>query len=254
MTTISRTVRLMTWNVHHCVGMDRRHDPTRIASLIRDCDPDIVALQELEANHLRSGHVHQPSFIAERLGMDYDYHPPRIRGEAAFGNAVFTRLRLRHRHSGLLPRLKLPRMQCRGALWSEVEVGGRRLQIINTHLGLLGRERLLQARELCGPRWLEHPDCRLEPSIICGDFNATTRSKAYRILAGTLRDAQKLVTSRAARTWPSMLPVLRYDHVFVGHDILVRKLEVLSSQETRRASDHLPILMEFEISDIPRTA
>jgi endonuclease/exonuclease/phosphatase family metal-dependent hydrolase len=245
---MAATMKILTWNVHHCVGMDRKHDPARVAALIRDLDPDIVALQELEANHRRSDRLDQPGYLAAELGMDVDYHPPRIRGDAGFGNAVFTRHRLRHRRSGLLPGLRLIRLQRRGALWSEVEVGGRRLQVINTHFGLVGRERLLQARELCGPKWLEHPDCRHHPSIVCGDFNATPRSRPYRLLAGALRDAGRLAGERKpAPTWPSVLPLVRYDHLFVGHGIAVKQVQVVTTARARLASDHLPVLMEFEL-------
>ena len=243
----SRTYRLMTWNIHHCVGMDRRHSVERIADVIREYDPHIVALQELEVNHRRSSRIHQPSRLADLLRMDYHYHPPRIQGEAGFGNGILTRLNMKHVRCGVLPTLPFVRLQKRGALWMSIDVGGHPVQIINTHFGLMGPERLLQARALCGSEWLDHPECRRRPSIVCGDFNATPRSRAYRLLAGTLRDAQRIAGDPKVRTWPSVLPMVRYDHVFVSHGIRARRLEVPRTRRTLVASDHLPVLMEFEV-------
>ncbi|MBI3858458.1 MAG: endonuclease/exonuclease/phosphatase family protein [Planctomycetes bacterium] len=227
------------------MGIDRRHSVERISDAIREYDPDIVAIQELEVNHRRSARIHQPSELADRLKMDYHYHPPRIRGEAGFGNAILTRLNMRHIRCGVLP--SFPMLQKRGAIRMSVEIDGQEVQIINTHLGLMGRERLLQARALCGADWLDHQDCRRLPRIVCGDFNATPRSPAYRLLAGTLRDAQKLAGDPKVRTWPSVLPFVRYDHMFVGHGIHARKVEVPRTRLTTVASDHLPVLMEFEL-------
>jgi endonuclease/exonuclease/phosphatase family metal-dependent hydrolase len=237
----------MTWNIHHCVGIDRRHSIERIAAVISEYDPDIVALQELEVNHRRSARIHQPSELARLLRMDYHYHPARIVKGAGFGNGILSRLRMRHVRCGVLPSHPIVRLQKRGALWMSVEVEGHEVQIINTHFGLVGSERVLQARALCGSDWLDHQDCRHRPRIVCGDFNATPRSAAYRMLDGTLRDAQHLAGDPKVSTWPSLLPVVRYDHVFVGHGIRARRMEVPRTRRTLVASDHLPVLMEFEV-------
>jgi len=247
----TKTYRLMSWNVHHCVGIDQRHSVERIAATIRDYDPDVVALQELEVNHTRSGRIHQPSRLADLLKMDYHYHPARIRGGAGFGNAVLTRLSMKEVRTGTLPSLPFMRLQKRGALWMSVNIDGHAVQLINTHFGLMGRERLLQARALCGDGWLDHPECRRQPRIVCGDFNATPRSRVYRMLDGTLRDAMRLAGNPKNRTWPSVLPMLRYDHVFVGHGIDARKVEVPRTRQTQMASDHLPVLMEFGVDFNP---
>jgi len=242
-----RTYRLLSWTVHHCVGIDQRHSVERIADVIRDYDPDLVALQELEVNHRRSSRIHQPSELADQLKMDYHYHPPRILREAGFGNGILTRLNMKHVRCGVLPSLPFVRLQKRGALWMSVEIDGQEVQIINTHFGLMGSERMLQARALCGAEWLDHMDCRRRPRIVCGDFNATPRSPAYRMLAGALQDAQKLAGDPKVRTWPSVLPFVRYDHVFVGQGIKARRVEVPRTRQTTVASDHLPVLMEFEV-------
>lgn len=241
----ARTYRLLSWNVHHCVGIDRKHSVERIAEAILEHDPDVVALQELEVNHRRSQRIHQPQRLAELLDMDYHYHPARIQREAGFGNAVFTRHRMKEVQTAHLPTYRF--LQKRGAVWMSVDLDGRSVQIINTHFGLLHQERMLQARALCGDGWLDHPECRDNPKIVCGDFNATPWSRAYQMLDTTLSDAMRLAGNPKMRTWPSMLPVVRYDHVFVCDSIQAHRVDVPRTLRTRLASDHLPILMDFQV-------
>jgi endonuclease/exonuclease/phosphatase family metal-dependent hydrolase len=235
----------MTYNVHRCVGVDRRHSPERIADIIARLDPDIIALQELEIGHHRTDHVHQPRAIADILDMDFHYHPARRREDAGFGNAIMSRLPMRKVRSAILPTHPRINTQRRGALWASIQVDGHEVQVINTHLGLIRGERLLQAMALVGDEWLGHPDCRT-PQIICGDFNATPRSPVYKLFNGTLRDADKN-GHKPRRTWPSFCPVVRYDHVFVSKEIVVHKVEIPRTLATSIASDHLPVVIDFEV-------
>ncbi|MFD2226913.1 endonuclease/exonuclease/phosphatase family protein, partial [Microvirga arabica] len=126
-------------------------------------------------------------------------------------------------------------------------IGGVDVQIINTHLGLRRHERLAQVNALLGPHWLGHPSCR-EPAILLGDLNATPRSRAYQRLASHLWDAQALARpSKPRATFPSRLPMLRIDHVFVSRGIAVQRVEAVRTPLARVASDHLPLLVEFHI-------
>jgi endonuclease/exonuclease/phosphatase family metal-dependent hydrolase len=244
-----KAFRVMTYNVHRCVGLDGRHSPHRIADIIAQANPDIVALQELETGHPRTGSVDQAQVIAGILKTDFHYHAARSRGEARFGNAVFSRLPMRKIHSAILPTLPNVPLQTRGALWVGVRVGTEEVQIINTHLGLLHRERFLQAGALCSEDWLAHPVYRGQPRILCGDFNATTASRVYRLFMESLHDARSLSASTAGRTWPSFLPVFRYDHIFVCPRFTVRQVSVPKTPLAVLASDHLPVVADVEIQD-----
>jgi endonuclease/exonuclease/phosphatase family metal-dependent hydrolase len=144
----------------------------------------------------------------------------------------------------------LPRagkLEPRGAVWAAVTIDGVEIQVVNTHFGLGGRERLAQAEALLGPDWLGNPECR-EPRLLIGDFNATPMTRAYkRLAASELRDAQTLLDRPPRCTFPNALPVLRIDHVWVGPGVSVRDARVPRDPLARVASDHLPLVVDFEI-------
>jgi endonuclease/exonuclease/phosphatase family metal-dependent hydrolase len=243
----SATYRLLTYNVHHCVGLDRRHAPDRIARVISQFNPHLVALQEIETRNPRNGHVDQAKVISDILQTEFHYHPARQRGVVNFGNAIFSRLPMRKIRSAILPGLPRLRVQSRGALWVSIAIEGVDLQIINTHLGLFPQERFLQAGSLVGREWLAHPECHQQPRILCGDFNATSASRVYRLFMDSLRDVQGENGKKPASTWPSFFPIVRYDHVFVDPQIKVCRVMVPRTPLTSLASDHLPLVLDFQI-------
>jgi endonuclease/exonuclease/phosphatase family metal-dependent hydrolase len=239
--------RILTYNVHHCLGVDGRLSLKRIAQVIAACRPDIVALQELDVNRARTGCVDQARALADELGMHVHFYPAIRVMEEAYGDAILTARPCRLVKAGLLP-TKGWRAEPRGALWVAVDGGGgTEIQVINTHLGLPGSDRLRQIHALLGPDWLAHPACR-EPVIVAGDFNTVPHSRVYRRLAAHLRDAQTWPgPSRPLPTYPSRTPLLRLDHVFVSQSLEVLKAEVIRTPLARIASDHLPLLVNFRV-------
>jgi endonuclease/exonuclease/phosphatase family metal-dependent hydrolase len=84
--------------------------------------------------------------------------------------------------------------------------------------------------------------------ILAGDLNAVSRSPSYRMLVRRLRDAQVDAGGRPAATFPSRLPLLRIDHIFIGEGIAARRTPVHDTPLARRASDHLPLCADLEIA------
>lgn len=240
--------RIVTYNVHRCVGNDRRLDVGRVAEVLARLQPDIVALQELDVGRKRTGHVDQAHEIAQRLDMACHFNAALTVEEERFGDAILTTFPERLMQVGPLPGYDpIPALEPRGALWVEVEIAGRPVQIINTHLGLVPREQQIQAGFLAGPAWLGHPNCR-GATILLGDFNATGTSGVYRTLTHKLLAARTLAKTRASTaTFPSRLPVLRIDHQFVSSEIEVSGVFAPFEPLTRLASDHLPLVMDFEL-------
>ncbi|MBL28883.1 MAG: endonuclease [Rhodospirillaceae bacterium] len=236
----------MTYNVHSCIGMDGRRSPERVARLIARYHPDVVALQELDVGRARTGGIDQAEAIAQALSMTYHFHPTIHVEEERYGDAVLSHLPMRLVKAGMLPGLRhRPRLEPRGAVWVAVEVAGREVQVINTHLGLWPEERRHQIVALTGDGWLGHDDCR-EPIVLCGDFNAGPRSFTYRTATRTLRDAQTAAHGSApANTWFSTRPTARIDHVFVSPSLAVESVEVPRMGLARSASDHLPVIVDL---------
>jgi endonuclease/exonuclease/phosphatase family metal-dependent hydrolase len=241
--------RVMTYNVHRCRGLDRAWSPERIAAVIASCHPDIVALQELDVGRARSGHVDQAEVIARDLGMDVQFFPTVRVLKELYGDAILSRWSARTVKAEALPGMRLPGLEPRGALWSSIEIEHATVQVINTHLSLFAQEQRKQVEALLGPDWLSHPDCR-EPVILLGDFNATTRSRAYHQFTKRLRDVHRAQPQKArgsTATFPTRYPSLRLDHIFVGPSVEVLDAQTLRSPLASFASDHFPVVAELRI-------
>lgn len=244
--------RLLTYNVHRCVGVDRRLDVDRIAAVIAEHEPDIVCLQELDVGRARTGHVDQARAIADTLAMSVRFHAAmRVEAEE-YGDAILTRWPEKLMRAGALPSVRgIPGLEPRGAIWAVIEIDGATLNVITTHLGLVPREQRLQAAALTGKDWLGHPDCT-GPTILTGDFNATSITRPYQTLCRNLTDAQRALGLKpTVKTFPSSFPAIRIDHAFVSPEIRVTAIKAPFSPLARMASDHLPLVIDFEI-ETPR--
>lgn len=240
------TIRLLTYNVHRCVGTDRRLDVARIARVIAAEKPDIVCLQELDVGRARTNGIDQASEIASLLGMSSRFHPAmRIESEE-YGDAILTRLPERLVKADSLPTISGIRgLEPRGAVWSEISAHGQPINVINTHLGLVPREQRRQAAALAGPEWVGA--CH-GPTLLVGDFNATSITRPYAMLTSHLADAQvKLGLRPSVKTFPSSFAAIRIDHVFVSEHISVVAARTSRSNLSRVASDHLPLVVDFRV-------
>jgi endonuclease/exonuclease/phosphatase family metal-dependent hydrolase len=226
-------LRVMTYNIRHGLGSDRRVDIGRVAEVIASYGPDVVGLQEVDVNRRRSGLINQGEELARRLGMEARFQPCVVgEGEEHYGIATLSRIPIAQtRHLALPGRPELRRSEPRCALVTRVVVGGQAIDVINTHLSTLFRERTAQSEAIA---------CEVGAhAVVVGDFNCTPWSRAYKKLCCGLTSA-----TRFARTWPSRLPVIPIDH------ILVRGLEVVragtwTAKPARVASDHLPVFAEL---------
>jgi endonuclease/exonuclease/phosphatase family metal-dependent hydrolase len=239
--------RILTYNVHRCVGMDGKLDVARVARVIAQARPDVVALQELDVGRVRTGMVDQAHAIAEQVGMSFHFHPALRVEEERYGDAILSTSPMRLIKAGALPGSNAVRgLEPRGALWVRIELDGGEVDVVNTHLGLVPHEQRNQADALLGGDWMGHDACT-DPAILLGDFNATPRHGAYRRIARRLRDAQTVGRRRRSPTFPARFPLLRIDHVFVSRSIAVTGVHTVKNSLARVASDHLPLVVDFRI-------
>jgi endonuclease/exonuclease/phosphatase family metal-dependent hydrolase len=239
-------LRVMTYNVHGCVGIDGRHAPERIAEVIAEYEPDLVALQEVDVGRERSDRVDQPQQIGRLLGMEHVFSMACEMDGGQYGNAFLSRHPIEVVKAACLPPFeRVAGREPRGALLAIIRGKFGAVHVLNTHLGLDRDERGLQADALRGGDWLGDPICQA-PVVVCGDLNARPGSPPYTRLRGNLVDVQEAVPElRPRRTWPAVLPIFRLDHVFVSNDLQVEAFEVPSDRLTRVASDHLPVVVDL---------
>ena len=229
---------------------DWDHNP-RWKGVTRTYTPaDVVALQELDVGRGRSLGLDQARLIARKLEMEFHFHPAMHLEEEQYGDAILTHLPLRLIKAGALPGLaEKPGLEPRGAIWAEVTFNGQQVQVMNTHLGLNSRERLAQIDSLLSEEWLGHPECKV-PVILCGDLNAQPNSAVHRTLGARLKAAQAALAShRPAGTFPSRFAAARIDHIFVSRQLAVTAVEIPASALVKRASDHLPLLVQVRLPE-----
>jgi endonuclease/exonuclease/phosphatase family metal-dependent hydrolase len=241
-------LRVATYNVHGCVGLDGRLSPARIARVLLSLDADIVALQELDVGRSRSQAVDQAQIIADLLEMKMHFGAAiDVTGEK-YGNAILSRWPMELRKAELLS----PgggRHEPRGAVWATVTIGDESIDVLSTHLGLSQADRNRQLEVLLGDDW----PCAARSSartILCGDLNSSPGSAVCRRLGQQFRDVQLADGQRGLATWSAALPVRRIDHIFVGSGFRVLRTEVPRTRLTRVASDHLPLVVDLELAAV----
>lgn len=246
---------VMSFNIHHGVGLDRRLDLGRIAEVIRSAGADVVGLQEVD-RHLsqRSGFVDQAAWLGRELAMNVVYganvdHEPLAAGQPRrqYGTAILSRWPVIDWDHALLPRRG--RHEQRGLLGARLNVDGVALHFYNAHLHHDGAdERLEQAlavKELIGA-----PDV---PVVLVGDFNARPETAEVRELAAGLIDAWQVAGAGPGMTYPAGNPGRRIDYVLVSAASAVHAAAVVTAGPAPVASDHLPVLAKLGLSSPGRS-
>ncbi len=241
----------MTYNVHRCVGSGGRDSIRDITAVCADAQPDLIALQELDAPETDDAEgAHHARDLASHLGMTLLFCRTFRRGVGYYGHALLSRSPLELVRVTTFPSFMRKKgiSEPRGAIWAKTTIAHRSIDIVSTHLGVARPERQHQSRELVGKAWLESPAMGRH-RILCGDLNAVPNATTYRRIARRLQDAQRLLEGhRPKATFPSALPFLRLDHVFVSEGVQVRRVTVPRDHRARRASDHLPLIVDLELT------
>ena len=239
-------LRIATYNIHKCRGMDRRVLPERIAGVIRELKVDVVALQEV----LREEGRDQFRILAESTGFKFAcFGENRKHRGAAYGNALLSRFPIEHwKNYDITAGHREPR----GLLRADLHLPGRmRLHVLNIHMGTGLLERRRQARRLLNQEVLLSTDFSA-PRILLGDFNEWTRGLPTRMLSEHFRSAEwtEKPSRRGARrrTYPGVLPLLHLDHIYYDDALKLKTFRLHRTRTTLVASDHLPLVACFEVN------
>jgi endonuclease/exonuclease/phosphatase family metal-dependent hydrolase len=231
------TLKVATYNIHKCVGLDQKRDPARILAVLNEIDADIVALQEAD----RRFGLRQSCLPASLIESETPWRhvPFNIRpGSIGWhGNAILVRKGVESHHA---QPLDLPMLEPRGAVEVHCNIEGRNIRIIGVHLDLSGLWRRRQVRAI-----LAHIDAapRHMPTVIMGDFNQWSDSGA---LSEFAFHHHRII--KTPKSFHSSRPVAHLDRIIVSHDIMVEAQGAHVSALSQRASDHLPIWAQLRLA------
>ena len=231
------TLRVVSFNIRHGVGMDGKLDLDRTAAVLRRLEPDLVALQEVDERCRRSGGVDQAAALGKALGMEHRFGEFMDYDGGRYGLAVLSKVPVRATRRHQLPRGAEPRC----ALEVEVEVPGLDQPVSFT---CVHNDWTKEAIRVAQMRALVAALGERRPAIVTGDYNGEPGSESLTVLAAA---GWRILAKDGARganpTWPADEPTQDIDHVAerglpeyaVSHDVI----------DERVASDHRPILAVF---------
>lgn len=235
-----KTLRVMTFNIHVGVGMDKKLDLQRIADVIIRERPDLVGLQEVDRGVRRTEGKDEIAELARMTRMDYAFGHNLDYQEGQYGVAVLSKSLIQKiDHLKYENRREAER---RGLLRVEVEIGGRPISFATTHLDYQRDDgRLFESEQLL--RFLAEVK---HPLIVVGDFNDEPSGPAYKLMLTKFADAW--IGSRAKGdgfSYPADKPSKRIDYIFYRTSDGVRAKKVWLVKTL--ASDHLPVMAELEL-------
>jgi endonuclease/exonuclease/phosphatase family metal-dependent hydrolase len=237
--TSVRTLRIATYNVHRCRGLDGRTRPERIADVLRSVEADVVALQEvIGPGPHGGGHLEA---LGAALGMGWVMSAARqLRGHQ-FGNAVLSSFPIVHYTD---QDLTWKTCEARRLQRVDISIHGTTLHVYNVHLGTAILERRYQAQRLATAVTDRHVN---GPKLVLGDFNEWTRGLATTLLSEKLHSVDLQNHLRRRRTYPGVFPILHLDHIYYAGRVEVLRVEMPRTRPALVASDHLPLVADIRI-------
>lgn len=234
-TASSKTFKLASYNIHKAIGTDRRRDPRRILSVLRELDADIVVLQEADR---RFGPRERalPAFMLEQ-DTDYVAVPFDVQRDSMgwHGNAIIVRRGITILEHDIV---HIPYLEPRGLVTAGLRLpSGRELAVFGMHLDLSGLWRVRQARAIAE---LARAAQDKRPTLLAGDLNE------WRANGGCLKEfARHFTLLDCGRSFPSQRPIGRLDRIMHGPPLEALACGVHESALAARASDHLPVWAAF---------
>ncbi|AKL95796.1 endonuclease/exonuclease/phosphatase [Clostridium aceticum] len=228
------TLKIMSYNIHHGRNLFGKYSLDEIAEVIKKSGAEIIGLQELDNGVVRSRFEDQIKYLSEKLSMEYVYgYNVNLLG-GKYGNGILSKYPIESYENFHLPSGR----ERRGLLTAVIDVKGKKINFLVTHLGLNQQERQNQVNAI-----EKYMDTISDDVILVGDFNAKPKSKEIQLISKRLIDAAYATGKDEEPTFD--LPVLsaRIDYIFTHKNLRPLKYDVIKS----RASDHYPITATIKI-------
>jgi len=245
-------LRIMSYNIHRAIGVDRRFRPERIVRIAEHHAPDILLLQEVDDGVPRSREQDLARDLAEALGFPYFVvgHNVSLR-KGRYGNATLSRHPIVRERNIDLTIDSRKRRGCQHATIEIEKVRGHvhKIDVFNLHLGLIAQERVRQIGLLVRSKEFSDLDPQ-RASFVGGDFN-DWRSLLHPIFTDVLRYG--CVTHKnynyggALRTYPSFSPRGGLDRIYHRGPIRALTARTCRLRLSKVASDHLPIIADYDL-------
>lgn len=224
-------MRVASYNIRKAVGLDWRRDPGRIIDVLGEIDADVVVLQEADKRIGARAGVLPLDRLEDELELILPDVSLRPLSHGWHGNAILLKSHLKN-HSP--SRIELPTTEPRGAV--SVNLDDPQLEIIGVHLGLTPRMRRKQIQSL------NETLCNREhPVVLAGDFNEwNPRRMAFDASTTVVSPGPSFHTSR---------PTSTLDHFVLSAGLRVVSSHVHHSALSKRASDHLPVVVDLDFTE-----
>ena len=235
-----KTLRVMTYNIHVGVGMDKKLDLQRIADVINREQPDLVGLQEVDRGVKRTEGKDEIAELATMTRMHFAFAPNLDYQGGKYGVAILSRWPIKDTVHRMFENKR--EAERRGMLKVEVDVDGRKVNFVTTHLDYQFEDgRLFETEQL-----LKSLEGVKGPLIVVADLNDIPEGSSYKLMRTLFDDAW--IVSRAKGdgfSYPADKPVKRIDHIFyrTGDGMRAKKAWVVETL----ASDHVPVVATIEI-------
>lgn len=234
--------RIATYNIHKCVGLDRKFSPERIVEVLSETNADIIALQEVLCHTNTNEREHQAEFIADKLNMNYSFGENRHIKRGNYGNAVLSRFDILDSENF---DITIKKREPRGCLRAKIKIERNEpLEFFNLHLGTSFFERRKQVKLLLDKQVLDAQKFTGN-RLIAGDFNEWTNGMTTKLFKTKFQTVEAKPHLGRSRTYPGIFPLLHLDHIYFDSDFRLINAFLHRSRTALIASDHLPIVAEF---------
>ncbi len=245
-------LRILSYNIHRAIGVDRRFRPDRIIKILDYYQADVVLLQEVDVGVPRSREMDMAKMLADSL--DYPYYTIGLNVQlrkGQYGNATLSRYPIKDQRN---IDLTIDNRKSRGCLHTSLSIHGKEgnshmLEVFNLHLGLSYKERPRQIGLLV--RSAEFASLtNNQPCLVGGDFNdwwIRIAPMFTEIMGFDCATNHKRGYQNAFLTYPSFSPTSGLDKIFYRGSIRRIKGKSCRIPTARVASDHLPVIADFEL-------